>query len=100
MKFKVKGPLHVYITPNHGRVDLRKPLDDQKGLALYKDASFPYLELTKLAIPLLKKEKLSDLKAIVEQASIEDLRILDTATSNKALKARIKDRISILTKDI
>lgn len=97
MKFKVKGSAHVYITPHYGRVDLRFDLPDELAMALYKDPSFPYLGLTKNTIPLLKKEKVTELTDMVDHASLEDLNILMQATKNKALLQKIEKKILTLS---
>ena len=90
--FKVIGPHKHYITPKHGAVDLDN-LTEDKGFALCAEPSFPYLSITKDAIPALKGKKAAELVPLAKALPVEDLPILSEATKAKSVTEIIEKRI-------
>lgn len=98
--FEVLGIPRVYISPRQGRVDLTKPLKEEKAIALYKDENFPYLGLKSGAEELFKKEKVDTILFLINKASrASDVEILsDAKPESPKVKAAVEDKLATLNK--
>lgn len=79
----------IYNIPNYGRVVATKPLENSVMVKLYRNRSFPFIELQKGGVDLLKKEKLKENEVaglIIKSKNAKEVDLLLQVKSNKTLQ--------------
>ena len=89
----------IYVVPNFGRIDTTKKVSDQKLLELYENNHFPFITITKKAVPFLKKQKLSTKRVaslIMQAQTVEEVNLLLEVKNSKPLPSLAETKIKSL----
>jgi len=90
----------IYTIPQLGkRIDTREELTNEQLLELYECRTFPFITITKTAVPFLKKQKLDAKRVaslILQAKTVEEVNWLLEVNNKKPLPAMAEVKIKSL----